>query len=116
MNRKNKKENPRKTIVIGLDGSTFDVIDPYIKKGSLPNLERMIQNGVRGNLEAAIPPVTGPSWVSFMTGVGPGKHGIFDFVQRVPDSVKRRAITYQDIRTKTLWDYLNEAGRSIGVV
>ena len=76
----------------------------------------MIQNGVRGNLEAAIPPVTGPSWVSFMTGVGPGKHGIFDFVQRVPDSVKRRAITYQDIRTKTLWDYLNEAGRSIGVV
>lgn len=106
----------KKIIIIGLDGSTFDVLDPYIKQGMLPNIEHIIRNGVRGDMEAAIPPVTGPSWVSFMTGVGPGKHGIYDFVKPKPNSVKRQAVTYDNIHSPTLWDYLNKAGKSCGVV
>lgn len=106
----------RKLIIIGLDGATFDILDPYIKKGLLPNIDRMIRNGVKGKLESAIPPVTGPSWVSFMTGMWPGKHGIYDFVKPKPNSIKRQAVSYQDIRTPTLWDYLNKAGKKIGIV
>jgi predicted AlkP superfamily phosphohydrolase/phosphomutase len=111
-----KKSNGKKLIIIGLDGATFDVLDPYIQKGILPNMERLIYQGVKGKLESTIPPVTGPSWVSFMTGVGPGKHGIYDFVRPKSGSVKRRAVNYQDIRALTLWDYLNKAGKKVGVV
>jgi predicted AlkP superfamily phosphohydrolase/phosphomutase len=111
-----ERTNNTKLIIIGLDGSTFDVLDPYIQKGILPNIERLISQGVKGTLESAIPPVTGPSWVSFMTGVWPGKHGIYDFVKPMPNSIKRQAISYQDIRTPTIWSILNEAGKKVGVV
>ena len=111
-----EKTDNTKLIIIGLDGSTFDVLDPYIQKGILPHIERLVSQGAKGKLESAIPPVTGPSWVSFMTGVWPGKHGIYDFVKPMTNSIKRQAISYQDIRTPTIWSLLNEAGKKVGVV
>jgi predicted AlkP superfamily phosphohydrolase/phosphomutase len=111
-----KKSNNTRLVIIGLDGATFDVLGPYIQKGILPNMEHLIYQGVRGKLESTIPPVTGPSWVSFMTGMWPGKHGIYDFVRPKSGSIKRRAVNYQDIRVPTLWDYLNKAGKKVGIV
>ena len=103
-------------IIIGLDGFTFDVLDPYLERGEMPNIKKMIQQGVKGSLQAAIPPVTGPSWVSFMTGNQPGKHGIFDFVTPRPNSIKRRIISFLDIQSPTIWHYLYAADKKVGVV
>lgn len=111
-----KQSDSKKLIIIGLDGATFDVLDPYIQKGVLPNIERLIHEGVKGKLESTIPPVTGPSWVSFMTGMWPGKHGIYDFVKPMTESIKRRAIRYNDIYVPTIWNYLNKAGKKVGIV
>jgi predicted AlkP superfamily phosphohydrolase/phosphomutase len=111
-----KQSDSKKLIIIGLDGATFDVLDPYIQKGVLPNIERLIHEGVKGKLDSTIPPVTGPSWVSFMTGMWPGKHGIYDFVKPMPNSIKRQAISYQDIRSSTIWSYLDKAGKKVGIV
>ena len=69
-------------LVIGLDGATFDVIRPLVHNGKLPTIERLMKNGVYGDLISTIPPVTSPAWPSFMTGKNPGKHGVFDFVGR----------------------------------
>src|SRR3990172_10909676 len=68
-----------KLIIIGLDGGTFKIIDPLIEQGKLPNLERLIKDGTRAILKSTIPPLTAPAWVTLMTGVNPGKHGLFDF-------------------------------------
>ncbi|MEW5821450.1 MAG: alkaline phosphatase family protein, partial [Cyanobacteriota bacterium] len=68
-----------KVIVIGLDGATFDIIDPLIARGKLPNLNTIFQNGVKAELLSTIPPISAPAWVSFMTGKNPGKHGILGF-------------------------------------
>ena len=54
MKNKKSEKNPSKVIVIGLDGATFDIIDPLIAKGRLPNLQSIIERGVRGNLESTI--------------------------------------------------------------
>lgn len=69
-----------KTILIGLDGATFDIINPLIQKGYLPNLKRLISNGASGTLMSTIPPCTPPAWTSIITGKAPGKHGIFGFL------------------------------------
>jgi predicted AlkP superfamily phosphohydrolase/phosphomutase len=67
------------TIVIGIDGGEWDIIAPLIADGSLPNLARLREKGMAGDLASATPPVSPPAWTSIHTGKNPGKHGIYDF-------------------------------------
>jgi predicted AlkP superfamily phosphohydrolase/phosphomutase len=68
-----------KIIVIGLDGATFDIIDPLITRGKLPNIKKIFSEGVRSKLFSSVPPISAPAWVSFMTGKNPAKHGVLGF-------------------------------------
>jgi predicted AlkP superfamily phosphohydrolase/phosphomutase len=61
-----------KVFTIGKDGSTFDIILPLVERGKLPNFERMINQGVWGELESTVPPFSGLAWVSFVTGKNRG--------------------------------------------
>ena len=106
----------KKVMVIGLDGATFDVLDPLCRKGKMPNLTKIMEKGVRARLVSTIPPVTGPAWVSFMTGKNPGKHGIFDFVKKRDDGFGRQIVSSKDIASKTIWNILSENDRRVGIV
>ena len=75
----------KKIIIIGLDGATFDIINPLIKRGELSNLARLIKDGVSGELISTIHPTTPQAWTTFMTGKGAGSHGIYDFIERVTE-------------------------------
>jgi predicted AlkP superfamily phosphohydrolase/phosphomutase len=101
--------------VIGLDGATFDIILPWIRKDALPTLRRLMKRGVYGNLISTIPPVTSPAWPSFMTGKNPGKHGVFDFVGR-GKGYSKILKTSRDIKAKTLWKLLSDQGKTCIVV
>jgi predicted AlkP superfamily phosphohydrolase/phosphomutase len=107
--------NKKKVVVIGLDGATFDLLDPLMNLGKMPNLDRLVKNGSSGRLLSTVPPVTGPAWVSFMTGKNPGKHGIFAFQKRVPRSYTWRAIHAGSIHSETLWSILSAAQRKVVV-
>ena len=70
----------RKLIVIGVDG-----MDPVFLErhwDSLPNLNRLRQQGDFKRLATTIPPQSPVAWSSVITGMDPGGHGIFDFVHR----------------------------------
>lgn len=102
-----------RVLVIGIDGATFDVIDPMVARGELPNIGGVIARGARGRLESSIPPVTAAAWVSFMTGVNPGKHGIFNFFEVSPEAIRqglRRLITSRSIESPTIWEIVDRAG------
>ena len=36
-------------IVIGLDGATFDVLDPYFRRGALPVMAGMVSGSAHGH-------------------------------------------------------------------
>ncbi len=99
----------RKLIIVGLDGATFDVIDPLLEEGQLPCMARLIGEGTRATLMSTIPYSTIPAWPSFMTGKNPGRHGVFDFF--TVDDGRRRLTSSRDIRSRTLWEILSEKGR-----
>ena len=61
----------RRVLVIGLDGASFDLIHPWIEQGLLPTFKKIIEQGASGPLTTIIPPLTGPAWISFMTGKNP---------------------------------------------
>ncbi len=72
----------RRIFVIGLDGVGFPLIEPWIAAGKLPHLAQAVESGTHGTLESTIPPLTGPAWSSFQTGVNPGKHGVSSWTKR----------------------------------
>lgn len=103
-----------KLLIIGLDGATFDLIRPWANAGKLPNLAKLIQNGVQTDLLSTLPPVTSPAWPSFMTGCNPGNHGVFDFIQPSGDSYA--LVNATRIHKPTMWQILSNMGYRVGVL
>ncbi|QKG92046.1 alkaline phosphatase family protein [Halorubrum salinarum] len=68
--------NP-KTVVFGLDGAHFELIEPWLEAGHLPNINSVISTGVTADLQSVLPPVTSPNWKAYLTGKNPGKIGIY---------------------------------------
>jgi predicted AlkP superfamily phosphohydrolase/phosphomutase len=103
-----------KLLIVGFDGATFDLIRPWADQGYLPNLARLMAEGVTADLASTLPPVTSPAWPTFMTGTNPGKHGVFDFIQ--PHGESFTLVNSTRIRQPTLWARLSEAGYRVGVL
>lgn len=107
--------NPR-VIVVGLDGATLDLIQPWVEDGILPNFAHLMSQGAWGRLQSVIPPLTGTAWNSFMTGKNPGKHGIFDFIHRGRDDYNGVPINASMRDGESLWHLLSEAEKRVGVL
>ncbi len=69
-------------IIVGLDGLDPELAVSYMNEGKLPNLSAMRREGCFSPLRTTNPPISPVAWSSFMTGVNPGKHNIFDFLSR----------------------------------
>lgn len=92
------------TLLIGLDGATFDVLDPMMQSGAMPFLKSFFADGVRANLRTIVPPLTPPAWTSLVTGRKPGQHGVFDFFRmESTESRHIRFFTSHDVHCETIW-------------
>ncbi len=100
-----------KVLVIGLDGASWDLLNPWIEEGRLPALEKLIKEGVHGTLKSTNPPVTGPAWVSFATGKHPGKHGCYGFFLPKRSLTDTAAITTMDIKGDTFYELLDRQNK-----
>jgi predicted AlkP superfamily phosphohydrolase/phosphomutase len=109
-------ERTRRLLIIGLDGATFDLIDPWSAQGKLPHITALMERGLRADLESTMPPVTFPAWSSFMTGKNPGKHGIYDFARRKPGSYHLEFVGARSRQGPTIWKLLSDGGLRVGVM
>lgn len=98
------------TIIFGLDGADFDMIDPWIQAGALPTLQDLIERGGRTKLKSCVPATTPPAWTSLTTGMNPGKHGIFGFYKRQKGTYDVEPVSDGDVHARRLWDYTSTAG------
>ena len=105
-----------KVLVIGLDGATFEIIGPWIASNELPTLAGLIREGVTATLNSTIMPASAPAWASFSTGKNPGKHGVYDFTERCPDSYNVRLVNAASVQGDRLWDIAGREGRRVGVI
>ncbi|MCS6952973.1 MAG: alkaline phosphatase family protein [Bryobacterales bacterium] len=72
----------KRVIVLGIDGMDPQFLERHWE--ALPNLNRLRRSGSYARLATTIPPQSPVAWSTFMTGMDPGGHGIFDFVHRDP--------------------------------
>ncbi len=76
----------RPLVVIGLDAGNWTTLRPLIESGRLPNLGRMVGNGVSGSVQALWPPFwSAPAWAAIVTGHDGEKTGVHeDLTARAP--------------------------------
>src|SRR5215467_3131969 len=103
-----------KTAILGLDGATFDVINPLVASGKLPSIASLMNEGSHAPLRSTILPNSFPGWASCTTGTSEGMHGVFSPFIKNPNDYGVRAMSGRDIMTRPIWDILGEhGGRSL---
>ena len=76
------KAQIKRAVILGFDGMDPELTERFISEGKLPNLAKLKQQGTFRKLRTTYPPISPVAWSTFMTGVNPGKHNIYDFLAR----------------------------------
>jgi predicted AlkP superfamily phosphohydrolase/phosphomutase/tetratricopeptide (TPR) repeat protein len=105
-----------RVLLIGWDAADWKVIKPLVEAGQMPNLARLMTEGVHGNLATIYPALSPMLWTSIATGKRAYKHGIHGFAEPLPDGSGVRPITLLSRKTKAIWNILNQTGRRSIVV
>lgn len=69
-------------VVLGLDGLEPTITEKLLAEGKLPNLKKLKEQGAYSKIQTTFPALSPVAWSTFATGVNPGRHDIFDFLQR----------------------------------
>ncbi|NUB93226.1 alkaline phosphatase family protein [Haloterrigena sp. SYSU A121-1] len=104
------------TIVLGLDGANWKLLEPWLESGDLPNIAALREDGVWSDMESCLPPVTCPNWRCYSTGKNPGKLGVYWWEKIDTDARTLSTPTSRSFKSSNYWDYLNEAGKSVGIM
>lgn len=106
-----KKEKKKKVVILGIDGVPCSLLRDFIRRGVMPNLGALACDGTLIDMTASLPEVSSTSWTTCMTGVNPGKHNIFGFMDLKADSYEFRFPNSHDIGSQMIWEILGRKGR-----
>src|ERR1051325_7454829 len=102
-----------RVILIAWDGADWRILDPLLEQGALPNLQALIYRGQKDVLRRTVPPLSWSAWPSFLTGVDPVDHGVYDILETVPGTHKQYPVTYKSIKARTFLDDVTAAGKKM---
>jgi len=108
-----RKRARAKVLVLGLDCATPQLVFERFR-GRLPNLDRLISEGLWGRLRSVHPPITVPAWTCMFTGKSPGELGVYGFRHRRLGSYTEKYFAFADkLQDARLWEVLSEQGREV---
>lgn len=94
----------KRVMLIGIDGATFNIIQPLIQKNQLPFFQKLMNQGSYGVLQSDLPLNSAANWTSLFTGKNPGKHNIYDFFEFDNSSYQPKLITNQSLKSDFVWN------------
>lgn len=106
-----------KVLLIGWDGAGWPQINPLLDSDAMPNLDRLVERGIMGDL-ATLKPLCPPLlWTSLATGQFADRHGVLDAVEPDPLTGGIRPVTRASLQAAPVWEILAREGlacRSVG--
>lgn len=126
-----------RVVVLGFDGLDPELAARWIRQGKLPHLARLSKTGTFVPLATTHPPLSPVAWATFVCGVNPGKHNVFDVLGRDRHTYRPLASSARVIpprgrrilsrrgapleakalrKSKPFWHYLGDAGISASVI
>ncbi len=100
-----------KLLLIGWDAADWQMINPIMDAGGMPNLQRVVEQGVSGNILTLQPILSPILWTSIATGKRARQHGIHGFVEPAPDGMSLRPVSSTSRTCKAIWNILSQAGK-----
>src|SRR6478736_3937258 len=70
----------KRIVVLGIDGMDPQLLQKFVEEGRMPNFKALMAEGDFRPLQTTMPPQSPVAWSTFITGLDPGGHGIFDFI------------------------------------
>ncbi len=98
--RGGQEPHPRRVLVFGIDGGTWDVLDPMIEAGELPNIARLYDSGIHGVLRSRPPVISPVVWTTIFSGRPHQEHGVKNW----------KTSQSQHRKVKTVWEIASEQG------
>jgi predicted AlkP superfamily phosphohydrolase/phosphomutase len=105
-----------KVLIIGLDALTPRLVEKWVADGLLPNIARFLEEGAYGPLDSVPNRNSAPAWSTMVTGLNPGKHGIYWFTEDDPETYDYRFVNGSFRRGKAFWRVLSEDDQRVGIV
>ena len=97
--------------VIGLDCGTPQLLFDSLKD-EVPNINKLLERSMWGELESITPPITVPAWACAMSGKTPGQLGIYGFRNRKDSTYEGLSIATSDaVKVPQVWDLLGAQGK-----
>lgn len=102
--------NAPAVVLVGIDGISFDLLERYITEGELPALKSLANRGSFVPVASTQPPISPAAWTTITTGVNPGQHGVFDFVQHDLCTLRGKLVSSETVRVRRFYDYAGTHG------
>jgi len=101
-------QKKKKFMVIGIDGVPYELINDFAQKGIMPNVKGLIEKYELKKTQAPLPEISSVSWTSFMTGVNPGGHGIYGFMEIDRSNYSYIFPFFPTLPVKTVWEMIGD--------
>ena len=105
-----------KLILVGIDGGSWNVLEPFCRQEVMPTLTALRREGSFGTLRSVIPPITPTAWASLLSGQRPGRHRVLDFVRYDPATGHLSLVNSTDLPSTNLFTCLAAGGRKVVAV
>jgi len=102
--------NYKKIVVLALDGLEWNIINPLLEKGKLPNIKKLMDEGVYTELESIYPMSSPVIWTTIATGCQPAKHGILDYMKA------GITVTSKIRKGDALWNVFSDYNKTVGFI
>jgi len=100
-----------RVFVIGLDGVPEGMLRRLCAAGVMPRCAAAIEGGLLRRISSTYPPLSSVAWSTVLTGVGPGAHGVFGFVECDARTYEYTFPLLSDLKAPALWETLGRAGK-----
>ena len=93
----------KKTVVIGIDGAPYRLMKDLSDSGVMPNFKKLREKGVMKKMRSTIPEISSISWSSVITGKNAGEHGVYGFVDMIPNTYALSFPNFRNLRVDPFW-------------
>ena len=111
-----KRSRVKRMVILGLDGLDPTLTERWIAQGELPKLAALAEQGSFTRLRTTYPSISPVAWSSFMTGVDPARHNIYDFLDRDLRNYKPKLSSSEvrgPTRTLTVGNWIIPLGKPV---
>lgn len=108
--------NSARQLLIGLDAMEWTLVERWAAEGKLPTFQRLLKEGLHGELRTTSAQLPDTVWASICTGTNPGKFEKYFYAQYDPGSGNLKHVPDDAIHGVPFWEYLSESGKRVSIV